>query len=88
MSSVPTAGSRPPGQHERILVRSPFLDGGDYDDVLNGWAGAKQLRGGAGHDRLFGYYGDDRLSGGEGNDQLFGGGEHALTMTGCAAMSG
>lgn len=54
-------------------VRSLVLQGGDGDDLLNGFSTADTLNGGAGNDTLFGAEGNDLLIGGAGNDVLNGG---------------
>ncbi len=45
--------------------------GGDFDDFLDGNAGANRLSGGDGNDDLFGKEGDDVLEGGAGTDLAF-----------------
>jgi Ca2+-binding RTX toxin-like protein len=49
------------------------LLGSNFDDVLEGKAGANQLAGGNGDDSIFGFAGNDTLSGDDGNDTLIGG---------------
>lgn len=54
-------------------VRSLALQGGDGDDLLNGFSSADSLSGGLGNDTLNGAEGSDLLIGGAGNDVLNGG---------------
>jgi trimeric autotransporter adhesin len=49
------------------------LNGGDGDDVLDGFLGSDKLTGGAGNDTLIGGQGNNDLTGSAGNDTLIGG---------------
>ncbi len=69
------------GQLLLMTVDTPFLIGGNGDDILFGSAANEVLRGfngndradaGSGNDQLYGGNGNDVLNGGAGNDQLFG----------------
>jgi Ca2+-binding RTX toxin-like protein len=50
-----------------------YIEGTDFNDILNGSAGGDEIHGRAGSDVIYGFDGDDSLFGEADNDQLFGG---------------
>ena len=50
------------------------LQGGAYNDIINGGAGDDTLKGNSGNDTIYGGGGTDVLTGGTGIDTLYGGG--------------